>query len=79
MSEIRDLEMTAEMLGEALRIDKDHAYGLIRFGEERGWVGKLGNMPAKNKRGRGATIYRIPRDLGARIKALWDNGWFPKD
>lgn len=73
------LEMTAEMLGEAMRIPKDHATSLIKFGEQRGWVSKLGFMPGSKGRGRGATIYKIPRDLGAKIGEVWAKGWWPKE
>lgn len=71
------LEMTAEMLGESLRIPKDDAYLLIQFGERRGWVKRIGTMPQKpgplgtTTRGRGASIYRIPLHLGELLNAMW--------
>lgn len=66
------LELTAEMLGQSLRVPKDEAYLLIQFGERRGWIRRIGTMPATNGRGRGASIYRIPTDFGTRLGALWD-------
>jgi hypothetical protein len=73
------VEMTAEDLGAALRIDKGHAYGLIRFGEERGWITKIGTKPSGTGRGRGATIYKIPKNLGNMIQELWAKAWWPKE
>lgn len=67
------LEMTAEMLGQSLAIPKARAYGLIKFGEEMRWIRKIGMMPTTTGRGRGATIYRIPVELGEMLRALWAN------
>ncbi len=66
-----NLELTAEMLGASLRIPKADAYGLIMFGEKKGWIRKIGNMPSPNGRGRGASIYSIPVDFGAKLAEMW--------
>ena len=73
------VEMTTEQLAGVLRIDKAHAYELVRFGEMREWITKTGTAPATGKQGRGATIYKIPKNLGSMIQDLWANAWWPKE
>lgn len=69
--DVEMLELTAEMLGQSLRIPAADAYLLIQFGELRGWVKRIGVVPTPGQRQRGAAIYAIPVDLGARIAIHW--------
>jgi hypothetical protein len=65
--------MTCEALAESLGLAKDHAYALVRMAVDLGWVTKAGVAPTNGKKGRGAAIYEVPDDFGARLAALWDN------
>lgn len=64
-------QMTCEQLALSLGVPKEDAYCLVQFCEKLGWITKAGNLPAPAKRGRGATIYAVPEDLGDRLAKLW--------
>lgn len=66
------IEATCEQIAVSLNIPKEDAYCLVQFGEKRGWIKKLGNMPTANKRGRGATIYAVPVNFADRIAQIWE-------
>jgi hypothetical protein len=64
--------LTTDQLATALNITPDEAYLLIRLGETRGHVKKVGTaMPKPGKRGKGPNLYRIDIAFPDHIMSLW--------
>ena len=51
--------ITVQELAEKLSVEKDVAYGLVRYLEKRGHVTRVGSRKPEGGKGKGTSIYRF--------------------
>lgn len=66
-----DLQVTTQEFAGLLDVEKEVAYGLMRFLVAKGMVKKLdGTLKAPGAKGKGADIFAMPATTGAAVARL---------
>jgi predicted ArsR family transcriptional regulator len=70
MSAVINDEHTAATFAQAIDVDKDAAYGFLRFLVAKGLAENLGAKQAPGKKGRGEIHYRVRADAPDAVAKL---------
>lgn len=61
---------TTEEFAVSLGVDKQTAYGFIKFLEASGLVEKVGTRPNATGKGKGSNLYTVKPDAGDKLKVI---------